>query len=282
MEIIRTPRMMREIIKDLKAKSKSIGFVPTMGALHEGHLSLIRRAKDDNDITIVSIFVNPIQFGKGEDFDRYPRDFDTDCEKIKNFGVDYLFYPDAKILYPEGYSTFVNVENLSNKLCGKFRPGHFRGVATIVCKLFNIISPNRAYFGQKDYQQTLIIKRMVEDLNFDIEIIVCPTVREVDGLAMSSRNSYLSEKEREAATVIYKALKEGERLLKAHEDPREVTNKINEILKEERFVKEIQYAGVFDPLTLDEAKEKKNNYLIAIALKIGDTRLIDNILVEVN
>lgn len=273
---------MREIIKDLKAKSKSVGYVPTMGALHEGHLSLIRRAKDDNDITVVSIFVNPLQFGKGEDFDRYPRDFDSDCEKIKKLGVDYLFYPDAKILYPEGYSTFVNVENLSNKLCGKFRPGHFRGVATIVCKLFNIISPNRAYFGQKDYQQTLIIKRMVEDLNFDVEIIVCPTVRELEGLAMSSRNSYLNEKERKAATVIYKALKEAERLLKALEDPKEVTEKIKEILKEEPLVKEIQYAGVFDPLTLDEAEENKNIYLVAIALKIGETRLIDNILVEVN
>lgn len=274
--------MMREIVKDLKVKSKSIGFVPTMGALHEGHLSLIRRSKEDNDFTVVSIFINPIQFGKEEDFEKYPRDFDSDCEKIKKIGVDCLFYPDANTLYPEGYSTYVNVEHLKDKLCDKFRPGHFRGVATIVCKLFNIIRPTRAYFGQKDYQQSLIIKKMVEDLNFDIEIIVCPTVREMDGLAMSSRNSYLNEKERKAATVIYRALKEGEKMLKAHRDPKEVTKKIQEILQEEPLVSEIQYAGVFDHITLDEVSEKKDKYLIAIAVKIGETRLIDNILVEVN
>ncbi|GAB6183774.1 pantoate--beta-alanine ligase [Thermodesulfovibrio hydrogeniphilus] len=279
MEVIRIPRIMREITKDLRSKSKTIGFVPTMGALHEGHLSLIKRAKDENDITIVSIFVNPTQFGPGEDFEKYPRDIEGDKEKLQKIGIDYLFLPDKDSLYPEGYSTYVCVENISNKLCGKFRPNHFRGVATIVCKLFNIVRPTRAYFGQKDYQQTVIIQRMVEDLNMDVELIVCPTIREEDGLAMSSRNLYLNERERKAATIIYKALREGERLLREGEEPQEVTKKIHEILKSEPLVREIQYAGVFDPLTLDEVNERQNKYLIAIALKIGDTRLIDNVLV---
>ncbi|MDI1471176.1 MAG: pantoate--beta-alanine ligase [Thermodesulfovibrio sp.] len=280
MEIIRVPKMMREITKNLKIKSKTIGFVPTMGALHEGHLSLIKRAKEENDITVVSIFVNPIQFAPGEDYEKYPRDIDKDCEKLKNIEIDYLFLPDVNSLYPNGYSTYINVENLSDKLCGKFRPGHFRGVATIVCKLFNIVNPNRAYFGQKDYQQTLIIKKMVEDLNIDVEIIVCPTIRDQDGLAMSSRNSYLNEIERKSATVIYKCLKEGEKLLKAKINPLEVSERIQNLLKKEPLIKEIQYAGVFDPFTLNELKELKDVCLIAIAVKIGDTRLIDNLLVN--
>lgn len=282
MELIRTPRVMREITKNLKIKSKSIGFVPTMGALHDGHLSLIKRAKEENDITIVSIFVNPTQFVQGEDYEKYPRDLESDSEKLKKIGVEYLFYPEANVLYPNGYSTYVNVEDISDKLCGKFRPGHFRGVATIVCKLFNIINPNRAYFGQKDYQQTLIIKKMVQDLNFDVEIIVCPTIREQNGLAMSSRNLYLGEDEKRAATVIYKALLEGEKLLKYKINPSEVTLKLQEILRKEPLIKEIQYAGVYDPLSLEESYEKKDKYLIAIAVKIGDTRLIDNMLVEIN
>lgn len=280
MELIRIPRIMREISKNLRAKSKSIGFVPTMGALHEGHLSLIKRAKEENDITVVSIFVNPIQFSQGEDYDRYPRELEKDSKKLRDLGIDFLFYPDADSLYPEGYSTYVNVENLSNKLCGKFRPGHFRGVATVVCKLFNIVNPTRAYFGQKDYQQTLIIRKMVEDLNFDVEIIICPTIREQDGLAMSSRNTYLNEEERKAARIIYKALTEGEKLLRSQINPADVTQRIQEILKSEPLVREIQYAGVFDPQTLDELKERSNAYLLAVAVKIGDTRLIDNVLVD--
>lgn len=280
MEVIRIPRIMREISKELRFKGKSIGFIPTMGALHEGHLSLIRRAKEENDIVIVSIFVNPTQFAQGEDYEKYPRDVELDKEKLEALAIDYLFLPDVNSLYPEGYSTYVVVEGLSDKLCGIFRPGHFRGVATIVCKLFNIVKPLRAYFGQKDYQQSLIIRRMVEDLNFDIEIIVCPTVREQDGLAMSSRNLYLNEKERQSATVIYKALKEGERLLNEGEKPLDVKLKMHEIFKNEPLIREIQYAGVYDPLTLEEVKERQNKYLLAVALKIGDTRLIDNLIVE--
>ncbi len=279
MEIIRIPRIMREITKNLKIKSKSIGFVPTMGALHEGHLSLIRRAKDENDVTVVSIFVNPTQFAEGEDFEKYPRDTEGDKEKLQKIGIDYLFLPEATSLYPQGYSTYVNVEGLSDKLCGKFRPGHFQGVATIVCKLFNLIRPNRAYFGQKDYQQILIIQKMIEDLNFDIELIPCPTIRDEDGLAMSSRNAYLNEKERKAATVIYTTLREGERLLKEGLKPKEVKEKMIEILRSEPLVTEIQYAGVYDPLTLEEVSEKQAKYLLAIAVKINNTRLIDNFLV---
>ncbi|MEJ5227720.1 pantoate--beta-alanine ligase [Thermodesulfovibrio sp.] len=279
MEIIRIPRIMREITRDLRTKSKSIGFVPTMGALHEGHLSLIRRAKDENDISIVSIFVNPKQFLAGEDFEKYPRDVESDKEKLIRLGIDYLFLPDTDSLYPNGYSTYVNVEGLSEKLCGKFRPGHFRGVATVVCKLFNLVRPTRAYFGQKDYQQSLIIKRMIEDLNFDTELIICPTMREEDGLAMSSRNSYLNEREREAATVIFKALKAGEAMLKEYKTPQEATQKMLEILKSQPLVTEIQYVGVYDPLNLEEVKEKQEKYLLAIAVKIGQTRLIDNVLI---
>jgi len=271
---------MREITRQLRAQGKSIGFVPTMGALHEGHLSLVKRSKEENDVTVVSIFVNPVQFAPGEDYERYPRDFEGDRQKLEKFEIEYLFYPDVSSFYPEGYSTYVTVEGLSEKLCGRFRPGHFRGVATVVCKLFNIVRPTKAYFGQKDYQQFLIIEKMVNDLNFDTEIIVCPTVREEDGLAMSSRNMYLNELERKAATVIYKTLKEGEKLLKEGVSPAKVTLKMHEILKNEKLVKEIQYAGVFDPLTLEEVREKYQKYLLAIAIKIGNTRLIDNLVVE--
>ncbi|HHW20384.1 MAG TPA: pantoate--beta-alanine ligase [Thermodesulfovibrio thiophilus] len=280
MEIIRIPSIMREIAKDLIIKGKSIGFVPTMGALHEGHLSLIKRARDENDYTVVSIFVNPTQFVQGEDYDRYPRDVEGDKEKIEKIGIDYIFLPDVTSLYPHGYSTYVTVESLSDKLCGKFRPGHFRGVATILCKFFNIIKPTRAYFGQKDYQQALIVKRMVEDLNFGIEIIICPTIRENDGLAISSRNLYLSDEERKASIIIYQALKKGEQLLKEGVNPSEVSLKMKEILENEPLVSEIQYTGVFDPFRLDELREKQDKYLLAIAVKIGDTRLIDNIIIE--
>lgn len=277
---MRVPRLMSMITKELHLKGKSIGFVPTMGALHEGHLSLVRRAKDENDITVVSIFVNPTQFAPGEDYERYPRDLEGDRQKLEKLEVDYLFYPDVQSLYPQGYSTYVTVENLSDKLCGKFRLGHFRGVATVVCKLFNIVKPTRAYFGQKDYQQTLVIRRMVEDLNFDVEIIVCPTVREVDGLAMSSRNLYLNEKERQAATILYRSLKEAEKVLKLQQSPQKAKEKMMEILKSEPLITEIQYAGVYDPLTLQEIEQKNNRYLIALAVKIGQTRLIDNLVVE--
>lgn len=280
METIRISNVMQETSNTNILKGRKIGFVPTMGALHEGHLSLVRRSKQENDITVVSIFVNPIQFGPNEDFNRYPRDFDGDFNKLQNEGVDILFYPDIASIYPEGYSTYVEVKGLSDKLCGAFRPGHFKGVATIVTKLFNIVKPNRAYFGQKDYQQSIIIRRMVKDLNLDVEIIVCPTVREEDGLAMSSRNSYLSGKEREAATIIYKTLTKASELIQSGIiDGVRIKNFMMEEIKKEPAVSSIDYVGVYDPETLDEIDIIKSEVVLAAAIFIGKTRLIDNIIV---
>ncbi len=261
---------------------RGIGFVPTMGALHEGHLSLVRRAKEENDITMVSIFVNPLQFGPSEDFNKYPKDTDGDADKLRKAEIDVLFMPDASSLYPAGFSTHVEIEKLSEKLCGAFRPGHFRGVATIVTKLFNIVAPTRAYFGQKDYQQAVIIKKMVKDLDMGIDIVVCPTIREHDGLAMSSRNAYLNEEERKAATVINKCLVQTTELIKSGIiDIGSIRRFMKEKLSEKPLVTEIQYASVYDPETLDELERVEKEALLAVALKIGGTRLIDNMLVKV-
>lgn len=280
MKVIKTIKEMQEHSRALSLKGIRIGFVPTMGALHEGHLSLVRQARKDNDVVIVSIFVNPIQFGPQEDFARYPRDLEGDREKLKNESVDIIFYPDIDDMYPEGYRTYVEVDGISEKLCGAFRPGHFRGVATVVTKLFNIVKPHRAYFGLKDYQQTVIIKKMVQDLNMDIEIITCPTVREPDGLAMSSRNLYLKPDERRAATVIYRTLLEVEKLIRESRNPVEIRTVMLKSLRSEPLVTSIDYAGLYDPDTLEEIKDysQKKEILIAIALRIGNTRLIDNIL----
>ncbi|MDI6800688.1 MAG: pantoate--beta-alanine ligase [Thermodesulfovibrionales bacterium] len=281
MEIIRIPKIMQETSKTHCLRGKSIGFVPTMGALHEGHLSLIRRSKSENDITVVSIFVNPIQFGHNEDLSNYPRDMEGDIEKLKSEDVDTLFSPDVMPMYPHGFSTYINVRDLSDKLCGVFRPGHFDGVATVVSKLFNVVKPRRAYFGQKDFQQTVVIKKMVEDLNMDVEMVTCPTVREGDGLAMSSRNVYLSQDEREAAAVIYKTLISASELMKTgNPKPEDIKRHMRDMLKTEPLISEIQYAGVYDSETLDELNEFKKQNLFAIAVKMGKTRLIDNMFVE--
>ncbi len=281
METIRIPRIMKETSKRHLHNGRTIGFVPTMGALHEGHLSLVKRAKSENDIVVVSIFVNPAQFGHEEDFDKYPRDMEWDMEKLRKEGVDVLFIPDVKSMYPEGFSTYITVKDLSDKLCGAFRPGHFTGVATVVCKLFNIVIPTRAYFGQKDFQQTVIIKRMMEDLNMDAEMIICPTVRENDGLAMSSRNTYLREEERRAAAVIYKTLLSASQVIRlGTSKPIDVKSHMNDVLKAETLISEIRYAGIYDTEMLNELDEFKKQNLLAIAVKIGDTRLIDNMLVE--
>jgi len=282
MEIVRVPYIMRDTAGTNTLRGKTAGFVPTMGALHEGHLSLVRRSKEENDITVASIFVNPAQFGPAEDFHKYPRDIEGDSEKLQKEGVDVLFMPDISHIYPEGYLTFIEVGKLSGKLCGACRPGHFRGVATIVAKLLNIVKPNRAYFGQKDYQQTIVIRQMVKDLDMDIDIVTCPTKRENDGLAMSSRNAYLGKEQREAATVIYRCLMEASDLLKSGiiklNDTKAFMQK--ELLKESA-VSRIDYAGVYDPLTLDELSEPKDEVLLAVALTIGETRLIDNVLVTI-
>ncbi len=273
---------MKEIANSIIMEERSIGFVPTMGALHEGHLSLVRRAREENDVVVVSIFVNPIQFSQGEDFERYPRDLEGDMKKLEGEGVDILFAPHTKDIYPEGYRTYVEVEGLSSKLCGLVRPGHFRGVATVVTKLFNIVKPKRAYFGLKDYQQTVILRRMVTDLNMDVEVITCPTVREDDGLAMSSRNLYLNPSERRAATVIYRTLKDMERLIKeGKRDVSELKGIMEASLRGEPLVRFIDYASIYDPETLDEVDVVKGRVLIAIALRIGSARLIDNLIVDI-
>jgi len=279
-EIIRIPRFMQDISKNYLVRTKKIGFVPTMGALHEGHLSLVRRSREENDITVASIFVNPTQFGPNEDFQKYPRDMEGDSEKLRGEGADILFLPDTGNMYQEGHVTHVEVEGMSDKMCGAFRPGHFRGVATIVAKLFNVVKPTRAYFGQKDYQQTAVIKRMVSDLNMDIDVVVCPTIREKDGLAMSSRNAYLNPGQREAAAVIFLCLRETSDLIKsAIIGIQEVKAFMLERLKREPAVSAIEYAGVYDPATLDEPVELKDDILLAVALRMGNTRLIDNMLV---
>src|SRR5438876_3190048 len=234
MEIInRIPRM-RTVARKLKRDGRKVGFVPTMGALHEGHLSLIRRARAMCDIVVVSIFINPIQFGRGEDFDSYPRDLARDAELVATRGVDYLFAPSIDEVYPEDFSTFVIVEELSERMCGGTRPGHFRGVTTVVMKLFNIIQPDFAFFGQKDAQQGIIIKRMVHDLSLDTEIVLCPIVREPDGLAMSSRNAYLGAVERDAAIVLHRALERAKGLYEEGErDSNKIISAMRQVLEAE-------------------------------------------------
>jgi len=276
-EIIRIPKVMRDAAEGYRLRAKSIGFVPTMGALHEGHMSLVRMARAENDIAVASIFVNPLQFGPSEDFSVYPRDLEGDTERLRKAGIDMLFLPEAPLMYPKGFATSVAVEGLSEKLCGAYRPGHFRGVATVVAKLLNITSPRRAYFGQKDFQQTVVIKRMVKDLDMAVEIMVCPTAREEDGLAMSSRNRYLSEAERKAAAVIYRALSEtSEAITSGIIEGRILKGLMNGILRSEPLVSVVQYCSVYDPETLDEVALADRACLLAAAVMIGRTRLIDN------
>lgn len=281
MEIIRIPRIMQDTSNSYLLRGKTIGFVPTMGALHEGHLSLVKAAKQENDITVVSIFVNPIQFGPSEDFKKYPRDIEGDTEKLLKEETDILFMPDAHFMYPERFYTYVEVEKISENLCGAFRPGHFKGVATVVTKLLNIVKPTRAYFGQKDFQQSIIIKRLVKDLDMGTDIVTCPTVREKDGLAMSSRNTYLDERQRKAATVVYKSLEEALASIKSGIiDGVYIKGLLRDRLLEEPLISWVDYAGVYDTATLDELLEIKGEALLAVAVRIGDTRLIDNMVVR--
>jgi len=279
MEILRIPRITQDSCKKHLQRGRSLGLVPTMGALHDGHLSLVKRAKMENDVTIVSIFLNPLQFGPAEDLDKYPRDIEEDIKKLREQEIDILFIPDSNLMYPQSFSTHIEVGPLSERLCGKFRPGHFSGVATVVAKLFNIVSPTRAYFGQKDFQQTVIIKRMAKDLNFDTDIIVCPTMREHDGLAMSSRNVYLDTEQRSTGCVLYQCLNKASESVKSGMTSGE---KIREMMKQtllsEPLISQIDYASVYDPETLEEVDDIKGDVLLAVAVKIGNTRLIDNIL----
>ncbi|MEJ2696041.1 MAG: pantoate--beta-alanine ligase [Candidatus Sulfobium sp.] len=283
MEIIRIPRIAQETCRKHLLKGRSIGFVPTMGALHEGHMSLVRRAKTENDITVVSIFVNPIQFGPAEDLHEYPRNTEEDIKKLREAEVDTAFVPDSSLMYPPHFSTCVEVEGTSRRLCGGQRPGHFRGVSTVVAKLLNIANPARVYFGQKDFQQTVIIGRMVKDLNFDVEVVVCPTVREHDGLAMSSRNLYLDDERRKAAAVLYRSLTAASDSINAGQrSAKEIRGLMERILSGEPLVTQIDYASLYDPATLEETDEVKDEVLLAVAARLGEVRLIDNVIVNVS
>ena len=267
-------------LPDLQAARLSfdgtVGLVPTMGYLHEGHLSLVSRAKAENKHVIVSIFVNPTQFGVNEDLSKYPRDLERDLSLLRPLGVDLIWTPTAEMMYPPGYQTWVVVEALTSPLEGAMRPGHFRGVTTVVAKLFNATQPAKAYFGQKDAQQAAVIRRMVTDLNFPLEIVVCPTTREADGLAMSSRNKYLSEAERMSATVLFRALSAAKALYEGGERNAEVLRgKIKEVLASEPLA-QMQYVSCADYDTLEELDEIKGKALLSMAVYFGKTRLIDN------
>lgn len=271
----------KKILRDIKKSEKSIGFVPTMGYLHDGHISLVKQSRKDNDFTVVSIFVNPTQFGPNEDLDKYPRDFVRDEKLLRDVGVDMVFYPSEKIMYPDGYATFVNVERVTEPLCGAKRPGHFRGVATVVCKLFNIVLPDKAYFGLKDYQQVIVIKRMVEDLNMDVDIIGMPIVRESDGLAMSSRNVYLSQDERLSALSLSRSFYLVEEKLRSGEmRASEIIKDVEDFINSHPYTK-IDYVEIVDKDSLEKLDFINGPFLMAMAVFVNKTRLIDNKIFEV-
>ena len=280
LQIAHTIAEARSALRELRARGRSIGLVPTMGALHEGHLSLVRAAKAACDVVTVSIFVNPTQFGPNEDFAQYPRTFEADCAALEHEGVDLIFAPSAEEMYPAGASTFVDVEGVSNRLDGASRPGHFRGVATVVAKLFHIVQPDRAFFGQKDAAQVAVLKKMVRDLHFGLELVVCPIVREPDGLAMSSRNRYLSVEEHRQALVLHHALVEVERLAEhGVASARELIAAAEAVLAEEPQVR-VDYCRVVDPETLEDVADVRQGALVAVAAFVGTTRLIDNGLIS--
>jgi len=278
MLVVRTIAEARQACARFRAAGKSLGLVPTMGALHAGHLSLVRAAKESCDAVAVSIFVNPTQFGPKEDFSSYPRVFEQDCQTLQAAGVDVVFAPSVEEMYPPGASTFVEVEGLSDRLDGASRPGHFRGVATVVAKLFHIFAPDVAFFGQKDAAQVAVLRRMVRDLRFAVELKVCPTMREPDGLAMSSRNRNLSEGERRQALVLYRALRAVESRFQAGEvDSGKLMDEAQRILKQEPAV-QVEYCRIVDPETLEQVSHVRPGSLVAIAARVGATRLIDNLL----
>ena len=276
METIATIKVMKEGVAFLKSKGLTLGLVPTMGALHDGHVSLIRRAREENDKVILSIFVNPIQFNKKEDLLSYPKDIERDKKIASREGVDIIFAPSVEEMYPNGFSTFVEEEGLTGRLCGEHRPGHFRGVTTVVTKLFNIISPDRAYFGLKDLQQSQVIKKMVRDLNMNVEVVVLPTVGDKDGLALSSRNQHLSRTERQTALSIHKALIRARELFASGEtNSREILEEMHDILLKAGIL-QIDYISIVVPETLEELKEARPDAMVALACWVGNTRLIDN------
>lgn len=279
MKVIKKIDELKDVLKDFKKEGKSIGLVPTMGFLHKGHASLIKKAVEENDIVVVSDFVNPIQFGPNEDLEAYPRDINADSKLCEDLGADFIFNPEPSEMYHDK-KAFVDIEGLSDNLCGARRAGHFRGVCTVCTKLFNIVGPTRAYFGQKDAQQLSIIKKLVFDLNIPVEIVACPIVREDDGLAMSSRNTYLSADERKAALCLSKAIFEGEKMAKEGASVKEVLKKMEEIISSEKLAK-IDYIQAVDLETIKNVDNFNKDTLVAIAVYIGKTRLIDNFIYEV-
>lgn len=279
MKVVKTIAEVREQVKAWKAEGLRVGLVPTMGFLHEGHQSLIIKAVEENDRVVVSDFVNPTQFGPKEDLASYPRDIERDAKLCEEAGADLIFHPEPAEMYAPDYCTFVDMDGLTKGLCGKTRPTHFRGVCSVVAKLFNIVAPDSAYFGQKDAQQLAVIRRMVRDLNFDIRIVACPIIREEDGLAKSSRNTYLNAEERAAAVVLSRALNQGKALIESGEQSAaKVKDVIMEELCKEPLAK-VDYVEVVDADSIEAIKELNGNVLVAIAVYIGKTRLIDNIMI---
>ncbi|MFQ3548275.1 MAG: pantoate--beta-alanine ligase [Armatimonadota bacterium] len=278
MQVVHTIKEVRELVNAARSNGKNIGFVPTMGALHDGHISLIKASKSNNDFVVVSIFVNPTQFLPSEDLDSYPRTLASDTEKCEQNGVDVVFAPSANEMYPDNFNTWVEVYEIQDLYEGSRRKGHFKGVATVCMKLFNIVNPDRAYFGQKDYQQLLIIKKMIKDLNMHIEIVAVPTVREEDGLAMSSRNTYLSSRERHIAPIIYKSLKAAEDAYKmGSRDPKVLLAIVEDVLSTDTHI-EPYYVELVDAETLLPVEKITKQVVILIAAKLGSTNLIDNII----
>ena len=279
MKIVGTVKEVREQVKEWKKQGLSVGFVPTMGYLHEGHKSLMDAARKGNDKVVVSNFVNPMQFGPTEDLATYPRDLDHDAALCESAGVDLIFHPEAEEMYEKDFCSFVDMTGLTEGLCGKTRPIHFRGVCTVVNKLFNIVTPDHAYFGQKDGQQLAVIKRMVRDLNMDIEIVGCPIIREEDGLAKSSRNTYLSSEERKAALILSKTVALGKELAKTEKDANKVVEAMKKNIETEPLAK-IDYVEAVDALSMAPVEKLEGTCMLAMAVYIGKTRLIDNTLIN--
>ena len=280
MRVITKAAEMHEAMSKERSRGRIIGFIPTMGFLHEGHLSLVRESVQKTDVTVVSIFINPTQFGPKEDFNENPRDTDRDTKVLKGEGVDYLFLPDRVEMYPKEYKTYVEVHSLQDKLCGGSRPDHFRGVCTVVLKLFNVVVPDTAFFGQKDAQQAIILKRMVQDLNLGVKIEVVPIVREEDGLALSSRNINLNPEERKAALVLIKSLEEAQRIvMNGERDPEQIVARMKEMIVAEPLTK-IDYVEIVDMENLDPVKKIEKEALAALAVFVGKVRLIDNTIIQ--
>ncbi len=277
MQVITSIRDIKQEIKAFKQGRLTIGLVPTMGALHEGHISLIRQAKKENDRVIVSIFVNPLQFGKNEDFNQYPRTFDNDCTLLSREGADIVFHPTVAEMYPEKFCMSIIPEHLEDKLCGKSRPGHFRGVAVVVLKLLNLVKPDSAYFGQKDFQQTVIIRRMVSDFHIDVQIKILPTVRDTEGLALSSRNVYLDKAEKKDALCLYKALTVAQSIVNTGiGDTKKIIREMEKVIHSCKTA-HIDYISIVNPETLEEVTEARSGDVAALAIRMGKTRLIDNV-----